>query len=169
MPKKKITLEEAFAVFEREGLQVKVEAMQPQKPQIHLEDFLEDTIKEEKPAVVQTGKRFVKITLYASHSIGNGGEMVVSVDGTKHVINNGVETYGPGVITVPVHLAQHLLHQDMLARRADERTFDHKLRSFAVFPQQMPYGTVNAARLVSTDSSFNIASFVTNLPTMYQI
>lgn len=168
MPRKKITIEEAYAVFEREGLKVKVESMIPETPKARLQDFLEDS-EEVIPIAEPVGKKFIKVTLYASHSIGNGGETIVKPDGTKEVINNGIETFGPGIVTVPAHLATHLLHQDMLARQADERTYDRKLRSFAVFPQRTSYGVVSSARLVSTDSSFDIAAYVASLPSAYQV
>lgn len=168
MPRKKITIEEAFAVFEREGLKVRIEAIQPEIPQSRLQDFLE-TEEPLKPRAEVVSKKFIKVTLFAAHTIGNGGETVVNADGTKHVINNGIESYGPGIVTVPTHLAQHLLHQDMLARRADNRTFGREMLSFAVYPQRTNYGVVNTARLVSLDSGFDIAAFVTNLPTMYQV
>lgn len=168
MPKKKITLEEAFAVFEREGLKVEVKAIQPTIPQPRLEDFLE-TAEEVQPTAIVLNKSLIRVTLYASHTVGNGGEIIVGADGNKHVVNNGVVSYGPGVVSVPTYLAQHLLHQDMLARRADHRTFSGETRSFAVSPQRTAYGVVNVARVVSLEPGFDIAGYVTNQPSMYQL
>lgn len=61
----------------------------------------------------------VKVTLFARHSIGSGGVTVVSND-QQQIECAGVQTYGPGVCTVPVEHAAHLMHADMVARQADE-------------------------------------------------
>lgn len=161
MPKRKITLEEAYAVFEQHGLEVEVRGIQQQKQSEPLTAFLEGTQEPEIP-IAYEGKKTVTIPLYAPHSIGNGGE-TVTIDGQKQVINNGIETYGPGMVTVPAHLAQHLLHQDMLARRGDERMLENKVRTYVVRPMRTSQGTINVARHVSSDNSFDLSGFLGKL------
>lgn len=162
MPKRKITLDEAFAVFEQHGLQVEVKAVRDDEPTEQLASFLE-TGDEPQPIAEQLSKKTIKVTLFASHSVGNGGEIIVGKDGTKQVVNNGIATYGPGVVTVPAYLAQHLLHQDMLAKRADERMLERKVRQYIVTPRATAYGVVNVARHVSNDSSFDMSGFLGKL------
>jgi len=162
MPKKKITLEEAFAIFEQHGLQVEVKAIQVDEPTAQLSDFLESNAP-----VVNTaepvGKRFLKVTLYAAHTIGTGGQFVTGINGDRHVVDNGVETYGPGVVTVPLELAQHLLHQDGLARQADDRMLSPHMRSFVVIPKITAYGVVNCGIQVSDNNSFDMSSLLGKL------
>src|SRR5260221_5737566 len=107
MAKKKITLEEAFAVFEQHGLKVEVTAAvdttDPSAPQ--LADFLDTkqqmdyTQYPPVPKVISTKK--TQITLHAKHSVGSGGYMVKGDDGQMHAEQQGVESYGPGICTVP--------------------------------------------------------------------
>jgi hypothetical protein len=163
MPRKKITLEEAFAVFEQHGLQVEVKAVQQDQPVAQLSDFLEDVSIPQVQLPIQVSKKLIKITLYARHSIANGGQLVKQPDGTTHVINNGVESYGPGVIIVPADIAQQLLHQDGLARQADEHLLDRKLRSYVIVPRETQYGTINCGYRVSEDSSFDMSGFLGQL------
>jgi hypothetical protein len=160
MPKRKITLEEAFAVFEQHGLQVEVKAVQIDQPQESLYDFLEVESVQQQPVIQSTSAKSVKITLYATHTIGSGGEIVLDTSGNKAVINNCVESYGPGVVTVPARLAQHLLHADMLARHSDENLTSSKMRSFVVVPRVTPYGVVNCSIQVSEDRAFDMSSFL---------
>ena len=162
MPKRKITLDEAFAVFEQHGLQVEVKAVREDEPTEQLSAFLE-TGDTPQPIAEQVSKKTIKVTLFAAHSVGNGGEMVVGTDGIKHVINNGIATYGPGVVNVPAHLAQHLLHQDMLAKRADERMLERRVRQYVVTPKATALGVINVARHVSNDSSFDMSGFLGKL------
>ena len=160
MPKRKITLDEAFAVFEQHGLQVEVKAVQQSAPTTPLSEFLEPVV-EDKPAVQQTNKKTVKITLFATHTVGNGGESVVDSNGNKTVINSGVQTYGPGVCTVPLALAQHLLHQDILAREADERMLEKTMRNYVVMPYYNKDGVmVNRAVNVARDNNFDMSGFL---------
>jgi len=161
MPKKKITLEEAFAVFEQHGLEVEVRGIQQQRAAEPLSAFLEGGGEEQAP-LVEEGKKTMKITLFAAHTIGNGGEIVVE-NGEKKVVNNGIVQYGPGIVTVPTHLATHLLHQDLLARRADERMLEQRVRTYVVHPVHTVNGTINVARHVSNDNSFNLSGYLRDL------
>lgn len=162
MPKRKITLDEAFAVFEQHGLQVEVKAVREDEPIEQLSAFLE-TGEPSQPIAEQLSHKTIRVTLFAAHSVGNGGEMIVHKDGTKEVVNNGIATYGPGVVAVPAYLAQHLLHQDMLAKRADERMLERKVRQYVVTPKATMYGVINVARHVSNDSSFDMSGFLGRL------
>ena len=160
MPKRKITLDEAFAVFEQHGLQVEVKAVQQNPSTTPLSDFLEPVV-EDKPVVQQTNKKTVKITLFAAHTIGNGGEIVTDIHGNKTVVNNGIQTYGPGVCTVPITLAQQLLHQDILAREADERMLERTMRNYVVMPYCNKDGMmVNRAINVARDNNFDMSGFL---------
>lgn len=161
MPKRKITLEEAYAVFDQHGLEVEVRGIQQSKAVEPLVSFLENEGEIERPQV-EEGKKTVKITLFAAHTIGNGGEIVTS-HGQTRLINNGIIQYGPGIVTVPTHLATHLLHQDLLARRSDERLLESKVRTYAVLPIQTANGSINVARHVSSDSSFDLSGFLSKL------
>lgn len=169
MPKKKITLEEAFAVFEQHGLEVEVKAIAPERKVESLSAFLESDESVAIP-LVQEGPKSIKITLFAAHTVGSGGEIVIQA-GEKVIINNGIETYGPGVVTVPSHLAQHLLHQDLLARRADERMLENRVRSYIVRPMRTSQGVVNVARCVSVDNGFDLSGFLGGIDSngMYHI
>lgn len=158
MPKKKITLEEAFAVFEQHGLEVEVKAIAAERKVESLSAFLEHSTELEVP-LVEENKKTVRITLFASHSIGIAGEMIVK-DGEKMIVGNSIETYGPGVITVPSHLAQHLLHQDLLARRADDRMLENRVRTYVVRPMRTAHGTINVAQHVSNDNGFDLSGFL---------
>lgn len=162
MPKKKITLEEAYAVFEQHGLEIEVKALAPPPQKESLSSFL-DIAEEQQSAVITEDKRTLKITLYAAHTIGNGGEIITENDGTKHVVNNGIVQYGPGIVTVPLHLAQHLLHQDLLARRGDDRMLDTRMRTYVVRPMSTSQGTINVARQVSNDTNFDLSGFLGKL------
>jgi hypothetical protein len=159
MPKRKITLQEAFDVIEQHGLQVQVSAVNTQ-PAATLADFIETPVTHVVPddkVVVTANKKakVVKVVLHAQHTVGSGG---INVGTTQHpqVVNNGVLTYGPGVVEVPEYLSHHLLHQDQLARQADDRTFDRNTRSYVV----MLDGTRNVARYVSRDNNFDLSGLL---------
>ena len=158
MPKKKITLEEAFAVFEQHGLEVEVKAIAPERKTESLSAFLEQSDEPTTP-FIEEGKKHIKVTLFAAHTVGSGGEIIIQ-NGEKVIVNNGIETYGPGIVTVPSHLAQHLLHQDLLARRADERMLENRVRSYVVRPMRTSQGIINVARCVSIDNGFDLSGFL---------
>jgi hypothetical protein len=162
MPKRKITLDEAFAVFEQHGLQVEVKAICDDVENEPLTAFLEQG-DEVQPTTEELSTKHIKITLFSSHTIGSGGEIKLMPDGTKQAVNNGIQTYGPGVVTVPAHLATHLLHQDMLARRADDRMLESRVRQYVVTAKRTIHGNVNVARHVSNDSSFDMSGFLGKL------
>lgn len=167
MPRRKITLEDAYAVFEQHGVPEsairKVVAEQQNTAQAEpLSAFLEDSTAEENPVAKQVSYRKVKITLRAAHTISKGGYLK-EVNGEQVIEGNSVETYGPGVITVDSRLAEQLLHQDMLAIRADERMLDRTFRSYVLVPSAQG---ANSAICVSEDSNFDIAGFVNRMADM---
>ena len=160
MPKRKITLDEAFAVFEQHGLQVEVKAVQTEIASTPLSEFLEPIVEQPKP-VQQVNKKTVKITLFATHTMGSGGELTIDSNGNKHISDNGIVTYGPGIVNVPISLAQHLLHQDALAREADERMLEKTMRNYIVVPRQNKDGSVvNCAVGIVKDNNFDMSSFL---------
>ena len=163
MPKRKITLEEAFATFEQHGLQVEIKAIQqdPELDNLTLADFTESTVEQSIPK--QHGKKSITIKLHAAHTIGSGGHMVDKGTPNQRIENAGVQTYGPGVCTVPIYIAAHLLHQDTLAQRADERFLDRKLRSFVIVPRRLNGQMVNVGIMASDDDAFDMSSFLGSL------
>jgi hypothetical protein len=162
MPKRKITLDEAFAVFERHGLQVEVRAVKDDTPTEQLSAFLE--VEEgEQPTTEELSNKWIKVTLFAAHTVGSGGSITVMPDGSRQVINNGIQTYGPGIVTIPANIATHLLHQDMLARRADDRMLESRVRQYVVVPRRTVNGTINCARHLSNDASFDMSGFLGKL------
>jgi hypothetical protein len=168
MPKRKISIAEAYAAFEERGFQVEIKAVNKEPPAT-LADFTEpqpQPVVRGGPYGVPTGNvvtankkaKMVKVVLHAQHTIGSGGTDIG--DGKQHhVVNNGVLTYGPGVVEVPEHLSHHLLHQDQLARQADDRTFDRNVRSYVV----MLDGTRNVGRYVSRDNNFDLSGLLGSL------
>lgn len=125
MPKRKISIEEAFAVLNQAGINVQV------KPAIE-DNVPVQVIKKREPLFpVQVSSKFTKVKLYSKHTIGSGGFLVADVEG-KRVDSAGVQTYGPGVCNIPTELAGQLLHQDMLARQADENMLDRTQHSYIV-------------------------------------
>jgi hypothetical protein len=74
----------------------------------------------------------IRVDLCASHTVSSGGQMVVAKDGSTHLMGSGVQTYGPGPVYVSPELAQHLSHQDMLAREQDRRMLDPNPRYHVV-------------------------------------
>jgi hypothetical protein len=161
MPKRKITLAEAFDVLEQHGLQVQVSHVNTE-PVATLADFTElqptPVIAERHVVTANKKAKMVKVVLHAQHTIGSGGTDIG--DGKQHhVVDSGVLTYGPGVVEVPEHLSHHLLHQDQLARQADDRTFDRNTRSYVV----MLDGTRNVGRYVSRDNNFDLSGLLGSL------
>ncbi len=162
MPRRKITLEEAFAVFEQHGLQVEVKAVQQDQPEVPLSSFLEP-VEVSAPVPQTVSKKLIKITLFAQHTVGSGGQTVRNSKGDSDVVNNGVETYGPGICTVPIYLAQHLLYQDALARAADDRMLEKTMRNYIIVPKVTSQGVVNCGILAAVDSSFDMSSVLGRL------
>lgn len=132
MPRRKISVEQAFQVLEEAGIQVQVrsvkETIQPEK--VQHPDIFKNT-QSDKTILRKVGNTAVTVKLFAKHSIGSGGSIVVGSDG-KRVENAGVQTYGPGVCTVPVHLVEQLLYADAQARAADERMLEREQRSYLI-------------------------------------
>lgn len=136
MPRKKISLDDisldqAFQRIQREGIEIEVKGVKREEVFVksHIEDFI-DTPQITTPTPI--GKKFVEIDLYATHTVGSGGSLVGDAK-QESVVGNSFEQYGPGRrIRVPIDLAQHLLHQDMLARRADDRFLNPQRRTYVV-------------------------------------
>lgn len=139
MARRKISIEEAFAVLQSAGIPVQV------KPAVIIADQ-----QTSQPAKKRKGQIFkvpplkpvpnmVSITLFAKHSIGSGGTMHGTGE-EKHVEQAGVVTYGPGVCYVPTHLAAQLLHQDAAARQQDERMLDREQRCYLVVQKRSASG-----------------------------
>lgn len=136
MPRRKITVEEALRALEEAGipLQLKV-VVQPtvlqEQKQVEPSSFTQQN-------ATAVGKN-VKIILFAKHSVGSGGTVTV-MNGEKQMEDAGVQTYGPGVCTVPSVLASHLLHADQAARQADAKMLDREQHSYLVVQRQNPSG-----------------------------
>lgn len=143
MPKRRISIEEAFATLEQAGIPIQLKLV-----------AVENHVVEQVPELpVQSGRRkgqifdtspkptksatHTRVTLFAKHSIGSGGRLVIDADGTRRAEHTGVESYGPGICMVPVEHATHLLHADALARQADQRFLDTVMHSYIVVPRQV--------------------------------
>lgn len=166
MPRKKMTLdtlESAFETFRRHGLEVEVKGVSGQ-PTPLLAEFIEDEPAPERPRIVeqQEGK-VVRLELYAKHSMSCAGKVVKDQDGTSRVVGAVVYTYGPGVVYVDKAIAEHLSHQDIVARRADQRTFDGKYRSFVVVKTEHNGNSANVGLCVSDEPGFDGVGFASQM------
>lgn len=145
MPRRKITIEEAFATLESAGINVQVK-----KPDVD-EPVILDTIK---PSYGNTygipqetlGGKLVKVKLYAKHTVGSSGQ-----------------SYGPGVVTVSSSIAQHLLHQDGLAVEADAKLLDRQQHSYLVVQRQSAGQVVNVGLEVDSQVLDNIGNLPSHL------
>jgi hypothetical protein len=166
MPKRKISLEEAFKVFEDAGLEVEIKGVLQQREHAHIADFLEESPVQNSNTpygvVSNETAKNMKITLYAKHSIASSGTMTEK-NGVKSITGNTIETYGPGIVTVPSDLASQLLHQDCIARQTDERMLDRKFRSYVILQHRTAQGMMNKGVLVSEDDGFSMSSFLGSL------
>ena len=152
MAKKKISIgevERAFQVLQQAGIEVQIRSVE--EPPIQEPVKRKGQIFPTPSQVVQTSPQFVKVNLWAKHSIGSGGFTVAGADG-KHVEQAGVQSYGPGVCTVPVEYVGYLVKQDQLAKQADDNMLDKTQRSYMVVRKVSPDGyAVNASVAVSND------------------
>jgi hypothetical protein len=166
MPKRKISLEEAFKVFEDAGLEVEIKGILAQREKANIADFIEQPQSKSTSAqygiVSSETTKNIKITLYAKHSIASSGTMTEE-NGVKKITGNTIQTYGPGIVTVPSDLASQLLHQDCIARQTDERMLDRKFRSYVILQQRTAQGMMNKGVLVSEDDGFSMSSFLGSL------
>lgn len=164
MPKRKISVEEAFAALEQAGIQVQVKKVSEEIPLSKLEDFLEKAVEPSVlPVQGRIGSTTVKLMLYAKHTVGSGGSIIKLNDGSDSLQNAGIETYGPGICYVPASLAQHLAHQDALARKADDRLHDRKFRSYVVVQRSGGNGVQNVGIQVSDDIDFDLSAYIGSL------
>lgn len=132
MPRKKISIEQAFQVLEDAGIQVQVKSVKEEPVLVRVQhpDIFKN--KQNSEAIVQKVSDItVKIKLFAKHSIGSGGFLTNSPDG-KQIEHAGVQTYGPGVCVVPIALVDQLLYADAQARIADERMLEKEQRSYLI-------------------------------------
>lgn len=130
MPRKKISIEEAFKVLEEAGIPIQVRPTIPATQPVVEMKSRKGQIFDTSPKVTPS-KKYMEVTLYAKHSVGSGGSMVVK-EGEKQVENAGVQSYGPGRFTVPIELASHLLYADAQARRADDNMLSKEQKSYLV-------------------------------------
>ena len=150
MPKRKITIEEALKTLHEAGVRVKIDSVEePEK--VSLTSAFRESEKA-VDSVVEKGK-FTTVVLFAKHSVGSGGEETIDKNGNKLTINNGVETYGPGKCKVPSSIAAHLLHQDALAKQADERLLDRTPKCYIVSEVRTPDGRL-VNKINQVDESF---------------
>lgn len=132
MPRKKISIEQAFQVLEDAGIQVQVKSVkeEPLPVKVQHPDIFKNKQQPES-AVQKVNNTTVKIKLFAKHSIGSGGFLVAGSEG-RQIESAGVQTYGPGVCTVPIALVDQLLYADAAARAADERMLEKEQRSYLI-------------------------------------
>lgn len=122
MPKKTISIDEAFAALRSQGVNVKVIPPEDVETDEELAPF--PAVKAEPEKVQETKvKGFKKVFLCSKHNISCTG------DG-----DNAAQTvqYGPGECLVPVEYLAGILHQEQLARQCDARVFDPKPRDVII-------------------------------------
>jgi hypothetical protein len=155
MPRKKITLEEAYAVFEQHGLQVKqIVPMQTDAVAVQPADLVDIPPYgyKEKPKAAKVFNDVVKISLRCRHSISQGGFLVAN-DKSMGIQGNSVETYGPGIVYVSSELAQHLLHKDAMAVQTENDMLSPQFKSRVIVQR----GRQFVPMLVSDDPSFRMS------------
>lgn len=141
MPRKKISLsdisvEDAFAVLQRHGLNVEVKSLQEDSGKADIADFLQSDKANDKPLPEKVSNSKTRITLYTQHTIACSGD-IVGEGQDKRIEGASVATYGPGTVTVPTYLATQLLHQDGLARQAEADLLETRSRRKLI----VPYGS----------------------------
>ncbi|MGL5936907.1 MAG: hypothetical protein ACRCZI_14930 [Cetobacterium sp.] len=141
MPRRKISIQEAMQVFRDNNLKVSVE------PLVEIDRLSVTAV--DNPVVRKVGNTALTITLNSQHTISSAGAL--SEDG-KTVVGQSSVTYGPGRVTVPVTLASQLLHQDQLARQADERFREMVQRSYLI-TRKMSHDGYQATIGVQVDNS----------------
>jgi hypothetical protein len=139
MARRKISIDEAFAVLQAAGINVQV------KP-VEVVELVEQQVDSVQAPIKRKGQIFpvhstkgntnqqpkqTKVTLFCKHTVGNGGYQIKDETGVQ-TVQQGVVTYGPGVCMVPAELVEHLLYQDSLARKADERMLEKTQRSYLI-------------------------------------
>ena len=146
MPKRKITIEEAFAALDSAGISVQVK--KPDVPDIE-EPVVAPTVSYSEVYGIpqeKLGGKLIKVKLYAKHTVGSNGQ-----------------SYGPGIITVPSSMAQHLLHQDGLAVDADNKMLDRQQHSYLVVQRQSAGQVVNVGLEVDSLVLDNIGNLPSHL------
>ena len=145
MPRRKITIEEAFATLESAGISVQVKRVDepallniPESAVSYSDTY---GIPQEK-----LGGKLVKVKLYAKHTVGSSGQ-----------------SYGPGIVTVPSSIAQHLLHQDGLAVDADNKMLDRRQHSYLVVQRTSAGQVVNVGLEVDSMVLDNFGNLPNNL------
>ena len=167
MPRRKISIEEAFSVLQKAGINVQVKQAEPdiQQPERVTEKAKKEPIFPVN--VTPAGPKTMKITLWAKHSVGSGG-FIKGTGEEKRIEHAGVQTYGPGVCVVPAELAASLIYRDQQAKKADERMLDKTQRSYMVVKKYSSDGHgVDVGVEVSGDIFDDISSMPSNL--MYRI
>ena len=164
MPRKKISLEEAYAVFEQHGLQVEISGIaKPEEPAVPQSALFERPygMPEKPEGAKRVGKHMVRIALHTKQTISSGGNAVYSPDG-KLVRIDGQESvsYGPGIVVVPAEIAGDLQHQDQLAQRADANLFSATFKSYVIVNTA---DGRSVAKLASTDQFFDMSGFLGQL------
>lgn len=165
MPRRKISLEEAYAVFEQHNLQVEIRGIEKPEAPLIPQSALFETAPSSQPYGVATprrvGKHTVRIALHTKQTITSGGEAVYDVKGKLiRIDGQKVESYGPGFVYVPAEIAGDLQHQDQLAVKADSDFLSPVFKSYVIL------GTSDGrhvARQASADHSFDMSGFLGQL------
>jgi hypothetical protein len=158
MPRRKISLEEAYAVFEQHGLQVEISGIQKlEEPAIPQQSLFAQPYGVPEKAERKVGKHTVRIVLHTQQTITSGGEAVYEGSKLIRIDGQSAVTYGPGIVYVPTEIAGDLLHQDQLARRADADFLSTTFKSYVIT------GTSDGrhvAKLASVDQNFDMSGFL---------
>src|SRR5262245_52105807 len=100
MPRKKISLEEAYAVFEQHGLQVEVKGIASEKhqPLVEQKELFTQTygVVASEKGERRVGRKTVRILLATQQTVASAGEAVYNSKGDLvRVDGQAVHTYGP--------------------------------------------------------------------------
>lgn len=106
MPRRKITIEEAFRTLDEAGIRVSVQ------PKVEEPQVIETPIRVSR--TTRSNSKQQRIILFAKHCVGDN-------------------IYGPGEVVVTNEMASHLLYQDQQAREYDRsfRSTEFKCRVVA--------------------------------------
>lgn len=166
MPRRKISIEEAYAVFEQHGLQVEVKGLQQHEPIVQKDELFEKRrgrktgFEKLIPSnqASHVGRTNTRIFLHTKQTIATGGTAVYDAHG--HLVRvDGQENrqYGPGYCVVLTEIAGELLYQDQLARQADHDLLSgtHKSRVILATADGR-----SVAHQVSNEYSFDMSSLL---------
>lgn len=101
----------------------------------------------------KVGDSAMTITLAYHHTIQSGGFLVD--ERTEKVAKVASFSYGPGTVTVPLWLVEHLLHQDQLLKAADDDFYRTTPRSHIITTRRGPDGNEVSVGVLVDEEDFD--------------